>query len=99
MLLDERKAAAARLRASVRARSKRYKVTLQWRRPDGLRPGGDPCNWRDWRDWRVFAVIPILFFSEAEAWDYIRMVNIFKNTGRKPSASVQSVTVSRARRA
>ncbi|SDK44051.1 hypothetical protein [Bradyrhizobium ottawaense] len=84
------KAAAGRLKARMQQRLKRYKVTLQWRRPDGLRPGGDPHNWRDWR---VFAVIPILFHSEEEAWDYMRMVDIFKNTGRKASASVQAVRI------
>lgn len=68
----------------------RYKVTLQWRKD--LTPGADPQNWRNWR---TFAVIPILFHTEQEAWDYIRMVDIFKNTGRKASASVQSVKLER----
>lgn len=87
--LDERRAAATRLRnAAANRRRVRYVVRLQWRNPSGLHPGGDPSNWRDWR---VFAVIPILFHTDTEAWDYIRMVDIFKNTGRKPSAAVERV--------
>lgn len=90
---QERNAAARRLRDAVRSRSKRYVVRLQWRKD--LTPGADPQNWRNWR---TFAVVPILFYSEAEAWDYMKMVDIFKNTGRKPSATVEAVRVSKCTR-
>ncbi len=88
--LPEKQAAARRLRDAVRNRNKRYVVRLQWRKD--LTPGADP---EDWRNWRTFAVIPILFYSAAEAWDYMEMVNIFKNTGRKASATVEVVRVSK----
>jgi hypothetical protein len=87
----EQKDAARRLRnAMLNRRRIRYVVRLQWRNPDGLRPGGDP---RNWKDWRVFAVIPILFYTQDDAWDYTRMVDIFKNTGRKPSCTVETVVL------
>lgn len=87
----EQKDAMKRLRAAANKRRTRYVVRYQWRRPDGLRPGGDPQNWRDWR---VFAAVPILFYSADEAWDYTHMVGTFKNiTGRKPSCSVERITL------
>jgi hypothetical protein len=90
----ERKAAAIRLRDAKRKREskRRYVVRLQWRNPDGCRAGGDAWNWRDWR---IFASIPILFHTEEEAWDYTRMVDIFKHTGRKASCSVDAITLGR----
>jgi len=87
----EKAAATHRLRsADFNRRHVRYAVRLQWRNPEGLRPGGDPMNWKDWR---VFAAIPILFHSRDEATDYLRMVDIFKNTGRKPSCTIEKVTL------
>lgn len=83
----DQKAAAKRLRAAADKRRVRYVVRYQWRRPEGLREGGDPQNWRDWR---IFAAVPILFYSADEAWDYTHMVGTFKNiNGRKPSCCVQ----------
>lgn len=45
----------------------------------------------NWRSWRKFFVVPILFKSEQEAWDYINN-HMFKNMKhmRKCSCSVET---------
>ena len=63
---------------------KRWYVKYSWKH--GY-PKGDPQRWQSWRS---FAVVPILFRSEQEAWDYLNNIG-FKNMEdkRKCSASVE----------
>jgi hypothetical protein len=70
----------------------RYKITYQWRNPEGC--VGDP---RDFRSWRCFASIPILFHTYDEAKLYMKSVDIFKNLRhlRKVSASIDFVILRR----
>ena len=92
MALTAQQKAARSLRIAKFNRERvRYKIVLQWRNPNGLPAGKDP---RNWKNWRIFAAIPILFYSEEEAENYMKMVDIFKNIRevyRKPSASITKV--------
>lgn len=67
------------------AQYKRYVIRMQWR---SGKCNGDP---RNWRSWRTFASVPILFYSEEEAWGYFYEHDVLKNAGRKASASVEVV--------
>lgn len=73
---------------------KRWYVRYQLKR---WTPKGPAYSWKSWWD---IAVVPILFKSEQEAWDYFD-AHLFNNMpeGRKKSASVEVKWLSRTKEA
>jgi hypothetical protein len=91
---ERTKEAQRRAREAHHAAHTRYKITYQWRRPEGPRPGM-PLGPGHWEAWRCFGSIPILFHTLKEAETYMKEFPIFKNMGhlRKVSASIAQVKI------